>query len=202
MRKLWPIGILVGATLLCGASGGCRLRKGFVLRGDWSIELNRVPHLVGHGPCYGCSGGCRECATCQQHAAAGCLTAPGDPAEQLPVPADRAAAAPQRFLPVPTRPAFQPAFDGWSAPLLSPAAAEPESIELPPLEDGDGSAGATAPAPPQPSGLRLRPLPDARAHSAAEARPDQPSPATARMARRNSIPQKGRHPPPRPRERF
>lgn len=35
-----------------GMTGCCCQRKGFVMRGDWSLELNRVPHMRSNGPTY------------------------------------------------------------------------------------------------------------------------------------------------------
>ena len=35
-----------------GLTGCCCQRKGFVMRGDWSLELNRVPHMRSNGPTY------------------------------------------------------------------------------------------------------------------------------------------------------
>jgi hypothetical protein len=193
MRKVLLVAMLLGG-LLCGLGGCCRLRKGFVLRGDWSIELNRVPHLASHGPCYACTG-------CQGCAAEGAATTPAGtaaPAESLPVPPDRAAAAPQRFLPVPTRPAFQPAFDAWQPGPGSPVPItdrvpieESGPVELRPPEEPDSESEALAPMPPQPNELRLRPLSTAHARPAAEGVTAKSSPA-ARVARTNTQ-QKGQH---------
>ena len=76
MIRNWRYGALVAVTILTlAASNGCccRTRKGIVLRGDWSLELNRVPHMQSNGPSYsgdccapacgvpcGCADGCRH----------------------------------------------------------------------------------------------------------------------------------------------
>src|SRR4051812_10212752 len=39
--------------------GCCCVRKGLVLRGDWSLELNRVPHMRSNGPAYDA-----DCTSC------------------------------------------------------------------------------------------------------------------------------------------
>jgi hypothetical protein len=56
----WRYGVLVAvAVLSLAASNGCccRTKKGIVLRGDWSLELNRVPHMQSNGPTYSCDCG-------------------------------------------------------------------------------------------------------------------------------------------------
>ena len=79
MIRNWRYGALVAVTILTlAASNGCccRTRKGIVLRGDWSLELNRVPHMQSNGPSYsgdccapacgvpcGCADGCRHGGT-------------------------------------------------------------------------------------------------------------------------------------------
>ena len=76
MIRNWRHGALVAvAVLALAASNGCccRTKKGIVLRGDWSLELNRVPHMQSNGPSYsgdccapacgvpcGCADGCRH----------------------------------------------------------------------------------------------------------------------------------------------
>jgi hypothetical protein len=56
----WRYGVLVAvAVLSLAASNGCccRTKKGFVLRGDWSLEYNRIPHMQSNGPTYSCDCG-------------------------------------------------------------------------------------------------------------------------------------------------
>ncbi len=194
MRKLLLVGMLAAGVLLCGLSGCCRLRKGFVLRGDWSIELNRVPHLAAHGPRYACASGCGACAECQHLNTTGLSPATGEPLEQLPAPADPTALVPQRFLPVPTRPAFQPRDDGWHRQTLPDSTTEENDTITLPLPEDDNAAAPDAylPMPPQPNELRLRPLAAGSGQPVTDRQPNRQSTAAARVARRTTIPPKGR----------
>jgi hypothetical protein len=60
--------VAVAALLFSSVAGGCccRTRKGIVLRGDWSLELNRVQHLQSNVPTYSgdCCGGVPCAAPC------------------------------------------------------------------------------------------------------------------------------------------
>jgi len=89
---------LYGTLLLLlglAAPSGCCERKGYVLRGDIAIELNRVSHLIGRHDDYElCPGDC-DCAECQAMDAwdgGGGAMLGGEP----------------RLHPVPTRPVFAP----------------------------------------------------------------------------------------------
>ncbi|MBA4020137.1 MAG: hypothetical protein C0483_23495 [Pirellula sp.] len=44
--------------------GCCCTRKGLVLRGDWSLELNRVPHMRSNGPTYDADCAAPSCTSC------------------------------------------------------------------------------------------------------------------------------------------
>lgn len=60
-----------------GTAGCCCQRKGFVMRGDWSLELNRVPHMRSNGPTYSgdaCTAECDEysCTSCSDGSCVGC----------------------------------------------------------------------------------------------------------------------------------
>ena len=44
--------------------GCCCIRKGLVLRGDWSLELNRVPHMRSNGPAYDADCSAPSCTSC------------------------------------------------------------------------------------------------------------------------------------------
>lgn len=91
--KWWAAAsIVLAANLLL--SGCCNpVRRGVVLRGDFSVELNRTPwDGCDEGACY--SEGVEYMET-------------GTPVEAAPTPATQAAAAPfPRFHPVPSRPVF------------------------------------------------------------------------------------------------
>lgn len=84
------------ALLLCLAAPlGCCERKGYIVRGDFALELNRVSHLLGrHDDYEACPGDC-DCAECQA------MDSWGD------IGGGRALAGPEpRLHPVPTRPVF------------------------------------------------------------------------------------------------
>lgn len=52
------------ATAVLSSSVGCCCKKGLVMRGDWSLELNRVPHMSSNGPQY--QPDCDEAACCEE----------------------------------------------------------------------------------------------------------------------------------------
>lgn len=107
---------------------GCsvpRPQHGFIIRGDWSLELNRIPWMADRGieyqnaaencdccpdDCAGtnCSNG-RNAAGCRHAAAAICANKPGlggsSPASDTILVSDQSGSR-GRFFPVPTRPAF------------------------------------------------------------------------------------------------
>jgi hypothetical protein len=146
--------VAVAALVLSSLAGGCccRTRKGIVLRGDWSLELNRVPHMQSNGPTY--SGDCSApmpcgCADGSCHGgvpsggyevldgsgypggaggAGGSGGHGGGGAEgglPMPTPPQPTPAAQSRFHPVPTRPAFEPQSVTWeNEPALEPVAPE------------------------------------------------------------------------------
>lgn len=115
--------VLAACLLLATCAGaGCgyqRPRHGFILRGDWSLELNRVPWLASHGPLYQCS--CPSCGT--RPSASGPVVVGSDPCGYAcsgdgcldggcihnPGPAAQADESTHpKFHAVPTRPAFSP----------------------------------------------------------------------------------------------
>lgn len=202
MRKPWLATLLLSSLLLCLLCGCCRLRKGIVLRGDWSIELNRVPHLAGHGPHYACTSDCPTCPACSP------LPAPppgsAEPPEAIPVPPETAGTAVRsRFLPVPIRPAFQPAHSAPPDALAGQPFDDSEAVELPPPQgQRDAASDDIEPMPPQPNELHLRPLSTARPLAAPESDPNSGCRATAHTARSAANPQKGRHARMRPHSRL
>lgn len=64
--------LLLTASFASGCSCSC-CRKGIVLRGDWSLELNRVKHLQTNSPQY--SGDCDACDDfgCSEVVPGGCV---------------------------------------------------------------------------------------------------------------------------------
>lgn len=145
-RLLFRAMLLTVAGVLL-TSTGCGIynpRHGMILRGDWSLELNRVPWLnsrtksydeVGEGAC------APGMVTEPPMASEGCVDASG-PAVSYPMPVTQrqfsgcracsmpnqvvAGPAPQevvhsRFHPVPTRPVFTP----WNCPMPEPEAESP-----------------------------------------------------------------------------
>jgi hypothetical protein len=93
-------------TLLIGLAAplGCCERKGYIVRCDMALELNRVSHLLGrHDDYEACPGDC-DCAECQ--AMDGWS---GDGGGGM-------SGADPRLHPVPTRPVFAPASPTPAAP--------------------------------------------------------------------------------------
>ena len=108
IHKHGIIRLIVASWML--ASMGCTLQRGYLVRGDWSVELNRTPWIgLGGGECPLIEG------MAANHPAA--PAAPAAPVE--PKPATR------RFFPIPTRPAFA----APARPTLAPVAEQPEEIE-------------------------------------------------------------------------
>jgi hypothetical protein len=57
--------VVAVAAIVCMSAVGCCCRKGkgIVLRGDWSLEFNRVPHMKSNGPQY--QADCDDCVSCE-----------------------------------------------------------------------------------------------------------------------------------------
>lgn len=138
MKKYFTTGFLAVVALAStlGSAGCCCQRKGIVLRGDWSFELNRVPHMRSNGPTYSgdaCTMSCDEysCTSCDDGSCVGCRSGgqaggrsgggyyesvPGgagssggyESGAPMPAPPQPTPAAQSRFHPVPTRPVFEP----------------------------------------------------------------------------------------------
>ena len=111
----------LAACCLLSAGGGCCVKKGFVIRSDWSLEVNRVPWMTSHGPKY------EECKTCPPKDGKDCGPGgPGEAGDQAGPPNEPLPGPPghSRLHPVPTGPAFGPL---QSAPQQMPrdAAVEP-----------------------------------------------------------------------------
>jgi len=165
MKTYFTTGLLatVVLTSTLGSVGCCCQRKGIVLRGDWSLELNRVPHMRSNGPTYSgdaCTAECDEysCTSCDDGSCVGCRGAgraggrhggdyyenvPGgaggsgglDGGAQMPAPPQPTPAAQSRFHPVPTRPVFEPQH--------SVAAARYEAgVDESPVSAGGGGASS------------------------------------------------------------
>ena len=158
-RLLFQVMLLavVGVLLTSTGCGIYNPRHGMILRGDWSLELNRVPWLnsrtksydeVGEGAC--APGMVAE----PPMASEGCVSGPGAavgypmPVAQRCVSGCRACSVPDqvaalpapqevahsRFHPVPTRPVFTP----WNCPMPEPEAAAPATpspIQRPPQRE-------------------------------------------------------------------
>lgn len=131
-RKAW---LLLGCCLLIMCSG-CwpRPRHGLVVRGDFSLELNRIPWMTGRGVEY--AGDCCDDAACCD--SCGCAACPagacrgGVPAGG-PAGADGAAAQvayhnDPRFFPVPTKPVFSPRTDIVSIPTSPGLIQQPDCV--------------------------------------------------------------------------
>ena len=60
--------VMMGCLLLVVCSGGCfRPRHGVIVRGDWSLEMNRVPWLVSRTDAH------EECSVSAVDCVGGCL---------------------------------------------------------------------------------------------------------------------------------
>ncbi len=116
--------LIVASWML--ASMGCTLQRGYVVHGDWSVELNRTPWI-------GLGGG------------EGLLIE--GMAENRPAAPAEPKLAPRRFFPIPTRPAFA----APARPTFAPVAEQPEEIEPTPAlpESTQESAGQSTHEPEQ-----------------------------------------------------
>jgi hypothetical protein len=146
-----PLLLAVGVLLSSCGCGLCNPRHGMILRGDWSLELNRVPWLnsrtqsydeVGEescGPgmplrppispegCVGASGvpvaGPSPVAhTCPRGGLMCRTCARSNSATSAPSPQQ---VAHSRFHPVPTRPVFTP----WNCPVPDPETGAPQKLQ-------------------------------------------------------------------------
>jgi len=139
--------LLAAAAVWACSAAGCCSKNGYILRGDWSFELNRVPFLASNGPTYQSSecGDCTavdsQCAPacahgaacdgprgatraiphrCQHHGAPYHEGPVGDEMHPpMPEPPPPAHAAHARFHPVPTRPVFEPDYGPDYGPVLA-----------------------------------------------------------------------------------
>lgn len=175
---------LLGCALIVLITGCCyRPRHGVVVRGDWSLELNRVPWLVNrtqslgeysvpqdgcpaHGAPVGPAAGPGRCWQCGRLLGCGAGEAEGEAGDQ----------AHSRFHPVPTRPVFQAPVEHYS-PIAKPEG-EPESGADDANRVQPGASGTPppvklipAPAPDTEGGWNTRPSPDDGGASGATAAP-------------------------------
>jgi hypothetical protein len=95
---------LIGCCLLSSATGCCA-RRGYLLHGDWSLELNRVPWRDDN---CGAGGGCAAGSGAEGDYAAGGAVEVGAPPRA-------------RFHPVPTRNVFSPEATGEPIPAPAPS---------------------------------------------------------------------------------
>ena len=97
--------------LVAIATSGCCERKGYIVRGDFALELNRVSHLLGRYDDYELTPGDCDCAECRSMDAwdggEGAGTLSGPEPRLHPVPT-RPVFAPDRPTPAPTRDAIEP----------------------------------------------------------------------------------------------
>ena len=152
---------LLGCALLLVVTGCCyRPRHGVVVRGDWSLELNRVPWLVNRtqslgeysvprdgcladGAPMGPAAGPGHCSRCGRLLGGGAAQPDGEAGCQ----------AHSRFHPVPTRPVFQAPVEHYS-PIARPEG-EQESGAADANRVQTGPSGA-----PPPVELIPAPMPD------------------------------------------
>jgi len=105
--------------LLCccalSSGTGCCARRGYLLHGDWSLELNRVPWRDDN-----CGGG------------AGCAAGSGGEGDYAAGGAVDVGAPPRaRFHPVPTRNVFTPGMEAEAVPAPAPIENQQSSHQVP-----------------------------------------------------------------------
>jgi hypothetical protein len=106
--------------LVAIATSGCCERKGYIVRGDFALELNRVSHLLGRYDDYELTPGDCDCAECRSMDAwdsgdgAGTLSGPEPRLHPVPT---RPVFAPDRPTPAPTRDAIEPVPTAQSRPF-------------------------------------------------------------------------------------
>jgi hypothetical protein len=129
--------VAVLACTLCAAPG-CLVNKGFLIRSDWSLELNRVPWVGGE--CEGAPGAC--------HGQSHCAGAHGTPVDIpvrtrfQPVPTGQAYPGPQAA----TRPAPGPR-TAAATPPIDAAARRPAESAASNADRGEDADAAPAPPP-------------------------------------------------------
>ena len=178
----WRTRTGVGLALLAGglllASSGCtcyRPRHGFVLRGDWSLELNRVPWVGSRAKCdQDCGEACSQCTAsgCETEGDAGSQPAPArQPLGSRLFPfrgvcrtcgSGRCGDSPgrpdgqvgyhnhPRFHPVPTQPVFSPRPEGQLAMADEVYGDAPRP---PAGKRGNAARTETPPVPPEPEAI-------------------------------------------------
>lgn len=175
-RAVW---LIVGCCLLVADSGCCwqRPRHGVIVRGDFALELNRIPWMTGRGEQYPHADcGEAECAeACEPCLSGGCKRpcAGGEEAAAKPVAAAGCCNQP-RFFPVPTRPVFSARADFSCPPVPPGVIRQPEGLPgaggampievCPPRSVPSGSGTAEPELVPTPPGEK--PSPDKPAGSA------------------------------------
>lgn len=159
LRGRGRIGVFVIACCLLPTAVGCvrlPVRHGMIVKGDWSLELNRIPWMKGRDNLYQQPS---ECETIQNVRAMEIDSPFVTGAARIPSPLPSAChcsnggcgsashcestvgyQAQARFHPVPTRPVFAsepslaPATQERTSPVvLPPARNTPKSLELPPM---------------------------------------------------------------------
>jgi len=146
--KMPCVAALAACCLLFTAGSGCCVKKGFVVRSDWSLEVNRVPWMTSHGPKY------EECKACPHKDGKDCEK--DCPAEGGHGPGDRQLGPPQEPLPGP--PGHSRLHPVPIGPAFGPAPTEPQqmpqegALEPPAEADKPSKEG-----PPEPALEELRP---------------------------------------------
>ena len=176
-RLLYGFGLgLIGLGLLTSFSG-CHMpnpRHGLVFRGDWTLELNRVPWMADRGlgeyqqPCAPCDvsgqGGCVKakpspgleetaCVRQQCKPPMGCLAKPCIAKSCPALHSSHSGGPPMgggspRFFPVPTKPVFSPRVDAANSIIEVPVSdAQSDSFASAPslkLQDPGGEGNPPA----------------------------------------------------------
>jgi len=160
------VGLVAVGCCLILVMNGCgftRPRHGLILRGDWSLEMNRIPWIAQRNLDYQqpVTGDCIESGVCGETPPQGeaCAVPCGEAASCAP--RGRCKAGPKmqdacvdylnhpRFHPVPTKPVFSPREPGSLSPVpTKDALTEPELIAPPAEVPNPSPKVPVAPVPP------------------------------------------------------
>ena len=117
------------AVVLATSFSGCCVPKGYMIGGDWSLQLNRIPWVECRTDCGGCSRcGVSDCADNSGPYLGGPVPSGAPQSDHPPVAG--------RLHPVPTRPAFSPQYSESAQYASSQPVPKEDAIEELPLPNG------------------------------------------------------------------
>jgi hypothetical protein len=128
MSKLCILRVAALCAVPLLASWGCCNPRGFIVRGDWSLELNRVPWLAGHGAVY---------ENCDDRMDVG-IVERAEGTDASPAEAHETAST---FLPVPTEPVYgESAVPRTSVPCYANLDTADDAEEFEPSDEDVGES--------------------------------------------------------------